>query len=117
MKEANSALLTNRILLKWSKNPDSTPWAKASVIVKGLADPLGFAGQVDSYWDAATMSGSTLQDSFLIGSCVVRLSEVNIWMSFVVTHLLTSSRGPHPSGKLLSTGPGPLGLMSSEKPT
>lgn len=39
MKEANSALLANPILLKWSKNPDSTPWAKASVIVKGLADP------------------------------------------------------------------------------
>ena len=35
-KEADPArTLTSRILLKWSKNPDGSPWAKARLIVRG----------------------------------------------------------------------------------
>ena len=40
-KEADPArTLTSRILLKWSKNPDGSPRAKARLIVRGFADPI-----------------------------------------------------------------------------
>ena len=38
-KEADPArTLTSRILLKWSKNADGTPRAKARLVVRGYAD-------------------------------------------------------------------------------
>ena len=48
-KEADPArTLTSRILLKWSKNPDGSPRAKARLIVRGFADPDALAGQVET---------------------------------------------------------------------
>ena len=48
-KEADPArTLTSRILLKWSRNPDGTPRAKARLIVRGFADPDALAGRIET---------------------------------------------------------------------
>ena len=38
--------LTARMILKWSKNPDGSPRAKARLIVRGYNDPDALAGQI-----------------------------------------------------------------------
>ena len=40
--------LTSRILLKWSKNPDGSPRAKARLIVRGYTDPDALQGKVET---------------------------------------------------------------------
>ena len=46
-KEAEpTRTLTSRMLLKWSKNPDGTPHAKARLIVRGFMDPDAWEGTV-----------------------------------------------------------------------
>eukprot|EP00913_Durusdinium_trenchii_P003738 g3460.t1 len=40
--------LSSRILLKWSRNPDGTPRAKARLIVRGFADPDALAGKIET---------------------------------------------------------------------
>ena len=48
-KEADpSRTLTSRILLKWSRNPDGSPRAKARLIVRGFADPDTLAGSIET---------------------------------------------------------------------
>ena len=41
-----SRTLTARMILKWSKNPDGSPRAKARLIVRGYNDPDALAGQI-----------------------------------------------------------------------
>ena len=49
MKEANPArILSSRILLKWSRNPNGTPRAKARLIVRGFANPGALAGRIET---------------------------------------------------------------------
>ena len=49
VKEADPArTLSSRILLKWSRNPDGAPRAKARLIVRGFADPDALAGRIET---------------------------------------------------------------------
>ena len=41
-------ILTSRILLKWSKNPDGSPRAKVRLVVRGYNDHDAFEGKVDT---------------------------------------------------------------------
>ena len=43
-----SRTLTSRVLLKWSKNPDGSPRAKARLIVRGYTDPDALQGKVET---------------------------------------------------------------------
>ena len=48
-KEADSAqTMTSRVLLKWSKNPDGSPRAKARLIVRGYTDPDALQGTIQT---------------------------------------------------------------------
>ena len=49
VKEADPArTLSSRILLKWSRNPDGPPRAKARLIARGFADPDALAGRIET---------------------------------------------------------------------
>ena len=48
-READPArTMTSRVLLKWSKNPDGSPRAKARLIVRGYTDPDALQGKVQT---------------------------------------------------------------------
>ena len=53
--------LSSRMLLKWSRNPDGLPRAKARLIVRGYADVDALEGRVDT----AAPTTSRLSRSFL----------------------------------------------------
>ena len=40
--------MTSRMILKWSKNPDGSPSAKARLIVRGYTDPDALQGKVET---------------------------------------------------------------------
>ena len=54
--------LSSRMLLKWSRNPDGSPRAKARLIVRGYADVDALEGRVDT----AAPTTSRLSRSFLL---------------------------------------------------
>ena len=54
--------LSSRMLLKWSRNPDGSPRAKARLIVRGYADLDALEGKVDT----AAPTTSRLSRSFLL---------------------------------------------------
>ena len=71
-KEADPArTLTSRILLKWSKNADGTPRAKARLVVRGYADADALAGELDTASPASTRLGRAclLSISAILGWC------------------------------------------------
>ena len=60
-KEADPGrTMTSRILLKWSKNPDGTPRAKARLVVRGFQDADALAGQLDTASPASTRLGRSV---------------------------------------------------------
>ena len=60
-KEADpSRTLTSRIILKWSKNEDGSPRAKARLVVRGYNDVDALAGQLDTASPASTRIARTL---------------------------------------------------------
>ena len=61
VREADPArTLTSRILLKWSRNPDGSPRAKARLIVRGFADPDALAGSVEKSSPTTTRSSRSM---------------------------------------------------------
>ena len=71
-KEADpERTLTSRILLKWSKNADGTPRAKARFVVRGYMDADALAGQLDTASPASTRLGRSclLSISACLGWC------------------------------------------------
>ena len=62
-KEAEaSRTLSSRMILKWSKNPDGSPRAKARLIVRGYADKDALEGKIDT----AAPTTSRLSRSMLL---------------------------------------------------
>ena len=60
-KEASpERTLTSRMLLKWSKNADGSPRAKARLVVRGYADVDALAGSLETASPASTRLGKTL---------------------------------------------------------
>ena len=60
-KEASpKRTLTSRMLLKWSKNADGSPRAKARLVVRGYADVDALAGSLETASPASTRLGKTL---------------------------------------------------------
>ena len=57
-----SRTLTSRMILKWSKNPDGSPRAKARLIVRGYADKDALEGKIDT----AAPTTSRLSRSILL---------------------------------------------------
>ena len=49
--------LSSRILLKWSRNPDGSPRAKARLVVRGYTDADALAGQLDTASPASSRLG------------------------------------------------------------
>ena len=49
--------LSSRILLKWSRNPDGSPRAKARLVVRGYTDADVLTGQLDTVSPASTRLG------------------------------------------------------------
>ena len=73
-KEADAArTLTSRILLKWAKNPDGSPRAKARLVVRGYNDVDALRG------DLTTASPTT---SRLGRSLILSLSAVLRWVGW-----------------------------------
>ena len=71
-KEADPGrTLTSRILLKWAKNADGTPRAKARLVVRGYADADALAGELDTASPASTRLGRAclLSMSAILGWC------------------------------------------------
>ena len=71
-KEADPGrTLTSRILLKWAKNADGTPRAKARLVVRGYADADALAGELDTASPASTRLGRAclLSISAILGWC------------------------------------------------
>ena len=83
VREAEPArTLTSRMLLKWSKNPDGTPRAKARLIVRGFMDPDAWDGTVP------TSSPTTTR---LSRSCLLSLAATMkwpVWTSDIATAFL-----------------------------
>ena len=52
--------LTSRMLLKWSKNADGSPRAKARLVVRGYADVDALAGSLETSSPASTRLGRNL---------------------------------------------------------
>ena len=60
-KEADpQRTLTSRMLLKWSKNADGSPRAKARLVVRGYADVDALRGELDTASPASTRLSRTL---------------------------------------------------------
>ena len=60
-KEADeSRTLSSRMLLKWSKNADGTPRAKARLVVRGYADQDALNGELDTASPASTRLGRAM---------------------------------------------------------
>ena len=60
-KEADAGrTLSSRMLLKWSKNSDGTPRAKARLVVRGYADQDALNGELDTTSPASTRLGRAL---------------------------------------------------------
>ena len=71
-KEADPArTLTSRMLLKWSKNADGSPRAKARLVVRGYLDADALAGQLDTASPASMRLGRSclLSISACLGWC------------------------------------------------
>ena len=82
-KEAEpSRTLTSRMLLKWSKNPDGTPRAKARLIVRGFMDPDAWAGTVP------TSSPTTTRLSRSVLLSLAANMHWPIWTSDIATAFL-----------------------------
>ena len=61
---------TSRILLKWAKNADGTPRAKARLVVRGYTDADALAGRLDTASPASTRLGR---------SCLLSISSCLGW--------------------------------------
>ena len=68
-KTTDDRILKARWLLKWSKNPDGTPRAKARLIIQGYNDPDALAGKVATSAPTLTRIGKylTLQSAVIKG--------------------------------------------------
>ena len=77
-----SRTLSSRMLLKWAKNPDGTPKAKARLIVRGYSDIDALEGRVQT--DSPTTS--RLSRSLLLS--VSALCRWNGWTADVATAFL-----------------------------
>ena len=70
-KEADpERTLTSRILLKWSKNADGSPRAKARLVVRGYMDADALAGRLDTASPASTRLGR---------ACLLSISACRGW--------------------------------------
>ncbi|CAE7846298.1 TY5A [Symbiodinium microadriaticum] len=67
-------ILKAHFILKWSKNPDGTPRAKARLIIQGFRDPDALAGLVDSTSPTLSRLGRTTLFS---------LTTLKQWSTFV----------------------------------
>ena len=74
--------LSSRMLLKWSRNPDGSPRAKARLIVRGYADLDALEGKVDT----AAPTTSRLSRSFLLS--VLANCQWSGWTADVSTAFL-----------------------------
>ena len=82
-READPArTLSSRMLLKWAKNPDGTPRAKARLIVRGYSDIDALEGRVQT--DSPTTS--RLSRSLLLS--ISALCKWNGWTADVATAFL-----------------------------
>ena len=61
---------TSRILLKWAKNADGTPRAKARLVVRGYTVADALAGRLDTVSPASTRLGR---------SCLLNISSCLGW--------------------------------------
>ena len=77
-----SRTLSSRLLLKWSKNPDGTPRAKARLIVRGYADRDALEGKIDT----AAPTTSRLSRSMLLS--MMATMRWNCWTADVSTAFL-----------------------------
>ena len=82
-KEADPArTLSSRMLLKWSKNPDGSPRAKARLIVRGYADVDALEGNLNT----AAPTTSRLSRSFLLSTASIL--QWGVWTADVQTAFL-----------------------------
>ena len=82
-KEAEpSRTLTSRMLLKWSKNPDGSPRAKARLIVRGFMDPDAWEGTVPT----SSPTTTRLSRSMLLS--LASTMQWPIWTSDIATAFL-----------------------------
>ena len=77
-----SRTLSSRLLLKWSKNSDGTPRAKARLIVRGYADRDALEGRIDT----AAPTTSRLSRSMLLS--VMATMRWSCWTADVSTAFL-----------------------------
>ena len=77
-----SRTLSSRLLLKWSKNADGTPRAKARLIVRGYADRDALEGRIDT----AAPTTSRLSRSMLLS--VMATMRWSCWTADVSTAFL-----------------------------
>ena len=77
-----SRTLSSRLLLKWSKNPDGTPRAKARLIVRGYADRDALEGKIDT----AAPTTSRLSRSMLLS--MMATMKWDCWTADVSTAFL-----------------------------
>jgi len=77
-----SRTLSSRLLLKWSKNTDGTPRAKARLIVRGYADRDALEGRIDT----AAPTTSRLSRSMLLS--VMATMRWSCWTADVSTAFL-----------------------------
>ena len=82
-READPArTLSSRMLLKWSKNPDGSPRAKARLIVRGYADGDALEGNLNM----AAPTTSRLSRSFLLSTAAIL--QWGVWTADVQTAFL-----------------------------
>ena len=77
-----SRSLSSRLLLKWSKNPDGSPRAKARLIVRGYADRDALEGRIDT----AAPTTSRLNRSMLLS--MMATMKWDCWTADVSTAFL-----------------------------
>ena len=77
-----SRTLTSRMLLKWSKNPDGSPRAKARLIVRGFQDPDAWEGTVPT----SSPTTTRLSRSMLLS--LASTMDWPIWTSDIATAFL-----------------------------
>ena len=77
-----SRTLTSRMLLKWSKNPDGSPRAKARLIVRGFQDPDAWEGT------DPTSSPTTTRLSRSMLLSLASTMNCSIWTSDIATAFL-----------------------------
>ncbi|CAE7334635.1 RE2, partial [Symbiodinium microadriaticum] len=78
-------ILKAHFILKWSKNPDGTPRAKARLIIQGFRDPDALAGLVDSTSPTLSRLGRTTLFS---------LTTLKQWTTFVADVSTAFLQGP-----------------------